>query len=193
MWFKDGNRIDLTLIPLEKKDTLLQIDSLTQVLLDKDGIIGDLPEPDDRDYLIKKPTEQEFLDLCNEFWWITMNTAKGLWREELSYAMFMHEQISRNVLIKVIEWDIAIRTDFQRSAGKLGKYFKEFLSADEWRQFTQTYSNSDYCNIWSALFVMCDLFRIVANRVASHFGFRYPMEDDQNVVAFLKEVQNLPK
>lgn len=43
MQFKDGNRIDLTLIPLEKMDELFGSDSLSILLLDKDDIIGPFP------------------------------------------------------------------------------------------------------------------------------------------------------
>src|SRR5512136_1010745 len=50
MQFTDGNRIDLGICPLEQVQEGLQ-DSLTVVLLDKDGIIGPLPPPSEKDYL----------------------------------------------------------------------------------------------------------------------------------------------
>jgi aminoglycoside 6-adenylyltransferase len=192
MWFKDGNRIDLTLIPFEKMDELMKEDSLTQLLLDKDGLISKLPASSDKDYLIKRPSEKEFQDLCNEFWWICMNISKGLWREELTYAMFMYEQINRNVLIQMIEWDIGIKTNFTKSAGKFGKYLQEFLEEDEWNAFVATYSDGKFENIWNALFNMIDLFRKIALRVARHFELEYPFEDDKNVTDFLIHIKNLP-
>jgi aminoglycoside 6-adenylyltransferase len=193
MQFKDGNRIDLTLIPLEKTDELIGSDSLSILLLDKDDIIGSFPPSNDRDYLIKRPSEKEFMDICNEFWWICMNISKGLWREELTYAMFMYEQVNRNVLIRMIEWDIGIKTNFTKSAGKLGKDFKNFLDEGEWDEFVATYPDSDYENIWQSLFNMCDLFRKVATNVANHFEFEYPYDDDKNVTAYLQRIRNLPK
>lgn len=194
MWFKDGNRIDLTLMPIEKMEELMQPDSLSILLLDKDGIIGELPESSDKDYLIKKPpTEQEFLDSCNEFWWICMNISKGLWREELPYVMFMYEQINRNVLIQMIKWYIGVKTDFTKSAGNIGKYIEDFLEEDEWEAFKSTYSDADYENIWEALFKMCDLYREVALKVAGHLDFVYNLEEDQNVMEHLRHIRNLPK
>lgn len=193
MQFMDGNRIDLTLIPVEKMEELLLQDSLSVLLLDKDGIIEPLPPSNDRDYHIKRPTEKEFLDSCNEFWWICMNISKGLWRKELPYAMFMHEQINRNVLIRMIEWSIGIKTNFTQSAGKLGKYLEDFLEKDEWNQFVATYSNADYENIWHSLFIMCGLFRKKAIDVASHLDFDYPYDDDKRVTDYLKYVRSLPQ
>lgn len=192
MQFMDGNRIDLTLIPAEKMDELLEPDSMSVLLLDKDGLIGYLPPASDRDYLIRKPDAQEFADLCNEFWWITMNISKGLWRRELTYAMFMHEQINRNVMITMLEWKVGIAADFAKSAGKAGKYLPDFLPAEDWEQFEATYSDADFNHIWEVLFTMCSLFRKTAVEVAEKLGFEYPFEDDKRVTAFLKHVRSLP-
>ena len=68
MQFTDGNRIDLSIVPVGWIDKAGQ-DSLTKVLIDKDNLIDALPPPNDRDYLPKKPTAKAFEDCCNEFWW----------------------------------------------------------------------------------------------------------------------------
>jgi aminoglycoside 6-adenylyltransferase len=193
MQFKDGNRIDLSLIPLEKIDELIKRDSLSILLLDKDGIIGSLTPSNDRDYHIKRPSEKEFMDSCNEYWWICLNISKGLWREELTYVMFMYEQINRNVLIRMIEWNIGIKTDFSISAGKFGKNMEDFLEKDEWNEFIATYPDSDFENIWQSLFNMCNLFRKMAINAAKHFAFVYPHDDDKNVTAHLKYIKSLSK
>jgi aminoglycoside 6-adenylyltransferase len=191
MQFKDGNRIDLSLIPLEKMDELIRRDSLSILLLDKDGIIGSFPPSNDRDYHISRPSEKEFMDSCNEFWWICLNISKGLWREELTYVMFMYEQINRNVLIRMIEWNIGIKTDFTISAGKFGKNMEDFLEKDEWNEFISTYPEPDYEKIWHSLFNMCNLFRKMAIYVAKHFAFVYSHDDDNNVTAHLKYIKNI--
>ncbi|MCP8967811.1 aminoglycoside 6-adenylyltransferase [Ectobacillus ponti] len=183
MQFQDGNRIDLTLMP---EGRLLQLDSLNVLLLDKDGSIPPLQAPSNRDYLVKPPSAQQFADICNEFWWICLNISKGLWRRELPYAMFMYEQINRNVLLTMLNWSVGVRTDFTVSTGKAGKYLERYLTPEEWREFTATYTDADYEHIWQALFGMCDLFRKQAVFVAEHFGFAYPHEDDARVMAYMK-------
>jgi aminoglycoside 6-adenylyltransferase len=193
MWFKDGNRIDLTLIPQVKMKELFQPDSLSTLLLDKDGILPSLQKANDKDYLIQQPTEKEFQDTCNEFWWICMNISKGLWRKELSYTMFMYEQINRNMLMRMMRWSIGVQTDFSTNVGAFGKYFKHFLKEEEWKDFVLTYTDAKEEHIWDALFIMCDLFRNNAMKVAAHFEFMYPIQDDQNVTAHLKHVRNLPE
>jgi aminoglycoside 6-adenylyltransferase len=67
MLLEDDNRIDLTLFPLEKIKDEYIADSLSILLLDKDNLFHSFPPPTDYDYLIKKPTQKEFTDCCNEF------------------------------------------------------------------------------------------------------------------------------
>lgn len=193
MQFTDGNRIDLTLVPVERADEFIYNDSLSVLLLDKDGVVKPFPPASDKDYIIKKPSKKEFDDCCNEFWWVCPYVAKGIWREELPYAKHILEQNLRDMLMKMLEWDIGIRTNFTKSAGKFGKYFKKYLDADTWKEFLETYSDADYENMWKSLFAMCNLFRKTAIRVADYFGFQYPYGDDERVTAHLKHVKYLPK
>ncbi len=118
MQFMDGNRIDLTLVPVELIKKFVGQDSLSKLLLDKDNCLEEFPPASDKDYLVKKPTEKEFLDCCNEFWWCSTNIAKGLWREELSYAKGMLEGPVRDMFIVMLEWYIGMKTDFTVNTGK---------------------------------------------------------------------------
>lgn len=193
MQFMDGNRIDLTLVPVELINNFVGQDSLSKLLLDKDNCIEEFPPASDKDYLIKKPTEKEFLGCCNEFWWCSTNVAKGLWREELSYVKGMLEGPVRDMLIVMLEWHIGMKTDFTVNTGKFGKHFEQYIEKDMWVQFKRTFSNAQYENIWESFFVMGDLFREVANEIANTYGYRYPQDDDDKVTNYLKHVKALPK
>lgn len=68
MLFEDGNKVDLTLIPIDElHDYFSNSDGLVEVLLDKDSLVKNDITPNDRKYWIKKPTAKEFDDCCNEF------------------------------------------------------------------------------------------------------------------------------
>ena len=192
MQFLDGNRIDLSLCALETIPALIA-DSLTIVLLDKDHLIPELPPPSDHDYLPQRPTAKLFDDCCNEFWWVSVYAAKGLWRDELTYTKQMLDVYVREQLMKMLVWYFGVRTDFQRSPGKMGKYFKECLEPDLWRHLESTYANAEPDQIWESLFTMGDLFRQTARYVAKHFGFEYPEQDDKNVTNYLHHIRKLPQ
>jgi aminoglycoside 6-adenylyltransferase len=192
MQFTDGNRIDLTLFPLDRLHEF-ELESLSAMLLDKDGLFGTLPSPTDSDHLPKPPTAKNFSDCCNEFWWVSAYVAKGLWRAEIVYAKHMLDNFVREQLMKMLTWHVGIKTGFTAGPGKFGKYLKQHLEPVHWALLEGTYSDANYEKTWDALHAMCDLFRILATGVAEHFGFEYPVRDDEKVTAHLKHVQSLPR
>ena len=189
--FKDGNRLDLHVVPVEEVD--IKSDKLCIILLDKDGLLPAIPEPSDEDYLIKRPTQDEFYACCNEFWWCLNNIAKGLWREEIPYVHRVLYDGSHPELVKLLNWKIGYETNFQVSTGKASKYLKEYLSADIWNKFLKTYINGELNDIWNSIFIMCDLFQNTALEVAIHSGFFYLWEEAKAGYYFLKHIYTLPK
>ncbi len=192
MQFTDGNRIDLTLYPVSRLDDMAA-DSLSVLLLDKDGIIHPFPPADDSSYWPQLPTAKAFADCCNEFWWVSPYVAKGLWRTEITYAKFMLDQVVRAQLMKMLTWYIGVKTNFACNAGKMGKYFAQYLEPELWEKLLSTYANADFDRNWEALFMMGELFRETAVVVASHFHFDYPHQDDQRVCNYLQQIRRMPK
>ncbi len=192
MQFADGNRIDLGIDPPAMLPELVG-DSQSIVLLDKDGIVPPLPPASDRDYLPQPPTAKAFADCCNEFWWVCPYVAKGLWRREITYAKHMQEHYVRAQLMKMLNWAVGVATGFTASPGKFGKYLQRYLSPEEWALLLTTYADASYERTWAALYATCELFRVAALRVATHFGYDYPHGDDARVSAHLQHVRLLPQ
>jgi aminoglycoside 6-adenylyltransferase len=192
MQFADGNRIDLSLFPVSRIDHLPE-DSLTMVLLDKDGILPHYDPPNESGYLPKPPTAKAFFDCTNEFWWVCPYVAKGLWRREIVYAKHMLDDYVREQLDKMLAWYVGVQSGFQNSIGKCGKYLEMCLEPELWQLLLCTYSDAGYEHTWDALLAMGELFRRIATQVADHFGFSYPYGDDQRVTAHLEHVRKLPQ
>ena len=189
MLFTDGNRLDLTLIPVQKSE-LIGRDSLTVSLLDKDGILPIFPQASDLDYIIKQPSKLFYLSCCNNFWWCLQNVAKGIARDELPYAMMMYHHVVMGELHDMISWYIGTITDFNVSTGKKGKYYKKYLPLDIYEQYLSTYSDSDYNNIWRAIMNACDLFSLLALQVAKYFNYEYNKQDEANMRLYINNVKN---
>lgn len=187
MQFTDGNRIDLTLFPAGRLADLRE-DSLSVLLLDKDGRIGSFPPPSVRDYLPQPPTAKRFEACCNEFWWVSTYVAKGLRRGELPYAKAMMEGPVRHMLIRMLEWEVGLLSGWAADPGKNGKYLERHLPEAEWAAFVRTYPDGTYEAMWSALFAMGGLFRTVAEAVADRCGFTYNRQEDKNVTGYLRHL-----
>jgi aminoglycoside 6-adenylyltransferase len=192
MQFMDGSRIDLWIYPLASLDQMVE-DSLSLLLLDKDGIIPPFAPASESSYFPQQPTAKAYDDCCNEFWWVCPYVAKGLWRKEILYAKSMLDQVVRAELMKMLTWQIGVQTGFARNPGKFGKYFRQYLEPEVWEMLLKTYTDAGYEPTWEALLLMGELFRMAALRVGDHFSFSYPHEDDRKVSAYLRYLRELPK
>jgi aminoglycoside 6-adenylyltransferase len=191
MLFTDRNRIDLTLFPVEKIETEFAADSLSVLLLDKDDLFPALPPPDESDYLIRPPSEQEFLDVCNEFWWVMPYVAKGLARAQIAYAKDIFETIVRKMFMKIVEWRIGTETDFSVNFGASGKHLKQLVEPELYEMILLTYPDAGIGNIWDAVFLTADLFDESARIVAGRLEFAYNEAESRNVGKYLKAVKAL--
>lgn len=191
MQLRDGNRLDLHVVPIGEAN--VQDDRLCVILLDKDGILPEIPEPSDEDYRIRKPTQREFRACCNEFWWGLNNVAKGLWREEIPYVHRMFYEGSHSQLMKMLNWKVGYETDFRVSTGKASRFLKDYLDDEVWNRFLETYIGGSMADIWKSVFVMCDLFSDVARELAERRGHEYDAEEAEAARAFLSHVRTLPR
>lgn len=193
MQFTDGTRLDLTVCTLSQALSDMQNDRLSKILIDKDNCLPQIPEATDEDYWVQKPSEKQFLDTCNEFWWCLNNIAKGLWREEIPYVMDMINYVVRPQLIRLVGWKIGYETLYRVSIGKSGKYMKHYLEKVKWDTFIQTYSSGDVNDIWKSVFIMCELFDAIAKELAGNMEFEYNEIEANNSLQYLKDVKILPK
>jgi len=188
MIFTDANRIDLTLLSKTRIDINNKPDRLTIVWLDKDDMFSNIDLPNDSDHLVKQPTEKEFLDTCNEFWWVCTYVAKGLVRNELTYSKAMLETVVRPMFMNVVAWYIGVETDFSVSAGKAGRFMKGLLPAGLYDDILRTYSDHIIENNWKALFLMMDIFGKLSRCVSGKLKFKYVASEEENVIAYLDQL-----
>ncbi len=188
MLFKDGNRIDLTLFPLDEYKSHFKWDSLTIIWLDKDNLFTSVPDPGEIDYYIKKPSEKEFADTCNEFWWVSTYVGKGLVRNQITWAKEIMETNLRPMFMKMIEWKIGTEKNFQVSIGKGGKMMFNFLEPEYSSKIIQTYADAGIENNWRSLFIMVDLFKQTSNVIASKLHFQQNDLEHHNVIVYLEHL-----
>ena len=191
--FRDGNRIDLHVETIQHAKEHILDDKLCKILLDKENILPDIPEATDGDYFVKRPSREQFLCTCNEFWWCLNNVAKGLWREELPYVQDMINFCVRKQLEKILSWKVGIKTDFTVSVGKSAKYMYKWLEKEEYEAYLSTYCGGTVKECWRAVFEMTDLFSKVAEEVSKQLGYQYNKEEETACREYLNIVNKLPK
>lgn len=187
MLFEDGNRIDLHI------ETVCEDyghDELAVTLLDKDNILSPISPPSDSNFYVRKPSEAQYLSVCNNFWWCLQNVAKGIVREQLTYAMNMYLRVVHEKLESMIGWYIGAQNDYLVSVGMWGKYYKKYLPHNLYDIYVKTYSDADYDNLWNAIFSACDLFRTIAPIVGNLLGYGYSKQEEDGMMNYLLKVKS---
>ncbi|WCF06896.1 aminoglycoside 6-adenylyltransferase [Paenibacillus thiaminolyticus] len=188
--FQDGNKLDLTLIPMnEADDYFAKSDGLVEVLLDKDAHLQKEVIADDRQYWIKRPTAREFDDCCNEFWMVATYVVKGLARKELLFAVDHFHEIARPNLLRMMAWQIGAEQGYTFSAGKNYKFIDRYLPNEDWEALLSTYSQNGYEQMWQSLFTCYALFRTYSKAVAGRCGYPYP-DYDEVITKYTVHIRN---
>lgn len=177
--FEDGNKLDLTLIPVEEvQDYFANSDGLVQVLLDKDARVPQEVIANDSRYWVKKPTAREFDDCCNEFWMVSTYVVKGLARKEILFAIDHLHEVARPNLLRMMAWQIGAEQGYTFSVGKNYKFIDRYLPTEDWEALLSTYAQNGYGEMWQSLFACQELFRTYSKAVADSLGYAYPDYDE---------------
>lgn len=181
MQFKDGNRIDLTLIDETNIESAIKDTDPRKILLNKDGIEGLLDIPAKDFYHIEKPGEKEFSDCCNEFFWVSLYVAKGICREELMYSRIFMEHTVMDMLLKMLSWSLGIDHDFSLCIGKNYRYLKNYLSPEDMDILKGFLSKGEFQDMWDKLIKMLAYFKELSGKVACALKFAYDSRQAEQV------------
>ncbi|PKK95492.1 MAG: hypothetical protein CVV60_00950 [Tenericutes bacterium HGW-Tenericutes-5] len=182
--YKDGSRIDLTIRDIKYVLEDFKSDSLSMVLLDKEGLGLD-NNPNESSYYVKKITKEDFTFTVNEFYWVCPYIAKGIKRRQLFYAM-KHLDIIRHELENMIDWWIGDNHNFEVSVGKGKSRYKDLLSQGIYRQYVLTYPKLSRIEITKALKIAINLFDLLASELAKTYNFIYDNTIKENILLFFK-------
>ncbi|HAT55211.1 MAG TPA: aminoglycoside adenylyltransferase [Lactobacillus sp.] len=174
MQFTDGNRLDLKIASLGDMDAYLAAEHLNTVIFDKDHPVQRQPETSDWDFRITAPSEEDYQNCVNEFFWVSLYVMKGLKRNELLYANQYMDDPVRAELLKMLEWSVGISTNFQTSVGKHDSHLQDALTPDDYAKLVKTYRLDSLSSTWSALQAAGQLFLETARIVADQLGFDFP-------------------
>lgn len=186
--FRDGNRMDISLKTLEAAKKELASDKMNVILLDKCGCLPSLGKPTDEAYHNRKPSQNELNDCSNEFFWCLNNVAKAIARDELTYAHTMYDVYVKQQYYRMLDWMLAVRHDGAISSGKMGKFYKKYLTAEEYALLEKSFPGRDYDSFWDAIDSLIELFLHAAHYIAGELHFTF----NENEAAAMKEyVQNV--
>jgi aminoglycoside 6-adenylyltransferase len=145
-----------------------------RLLLDKDGAFGRLSLPPAEQPAPQPPTEHEFLEVVNDFWYHAVWTAKHLRRGELWWAKSGCDGALKRLLLKMMEWHARATQGQQHDTWLRGRFLEEWVDPRVLPQLQRAFAHYDEADIWQALFATMDLFRWLAVETAEQLRYSYP-------------------
>ncbi len=198
--FDGGRDVDFAFVPLPLAEQMIasgipadladMFHRGHRVVLDKDAIMARwlavLPAPQ----LPAPPSEADFLNLVNDFWYHTVWTAKHLRRGEVWWAKGGCDDYMKSLLRQMLEWHAHATRGAAHDTWLRGRFLEEWADPRAVAQLPQTFAHYDPADIWRALFATMDLFRWLSLETAEKFQYAYPhqgMEYAAELTRTLKE------
>ena len=180
--FEGGLDVDFAFMAPEQADDLMEhapgVAAVAfgrgfRILVDKDGWarrIGALARPTGEPVQSPEPDAGAFAELCSEFWYHTVWTAKHLRRGELWWAKGCCDGMLKEHLRQLLEWEAATAG---RDPWFRGRFFEEWADSGVLAGLRTAFARYDEGEVWVALATTMDLFGEVGPRTAKRLGFEY--------------------
>lgn len=197
--YQNKVKIDYTLWPLELLQRITdspalppELDAGYRVLLDKDDATATWPGFTCQAFIPSPPTQEEYTALVEEFWWVTTYIAKSFRRAEVVFARWvLTGDLRDGALRRMLEWHLEPTYEWTVRPGVHGRELEELLPPDTWSELSRTYIEANIISDWVAFWRTIELFRRVAKDVATVQNLIYPQAVDDQVTAFLQEMERL--
>jgi len=193
--FLDGNRIDLTLVDIENigNYTSEARGEPGRILLLKDSIHGVTDYDNFDKFVVQLPSKKEFMDTCNEFYWLAPYVSKGTIRKELIYVKSIMENVQFEQLYKMLNWSAATKSKTPIRTGQFSKYLHRYLKSKEYEGLINCYAGADFEDIWEKEINALKLFHRHAQIVAGFMDFPYDNKLESSMILFLESQKNYRK
>ena len=185
--YEDGTKIDWSLWPAEAPSLVVErgltdnLDVGYRVLLDRDGTTAHWAQPTRTAHIPRKPTEAEYVELVEEFWWSATYVAKASARHEHFFARYILDMdMTYGVLRRMLEWLIETDRDWNWKPGAFGRGIERELPPDIAEALEAAHDSFD---------ATIALFRRVAREVGDALDYVYPQNADDAVSAYIRSVQ----
>lgn len=183
-------RINLTFMQNLNIQDYVNNMSMAKVIIDKTEEIDISTIPINKVYIYPKPSKDDYLTCCNEFFVNVLDIGKGLYEGKTLYAINKYYEEVKNRLDEMTAYFIGCTYDFRVDVGNNYENFKLYLDTEHYDRYLMTYPEPDREKMWATLFNSCMLFRKQALVVGDKLGFEYIKFADRDILSYLRKLWN---
>lgn len=122
---------------------------------------------------LRKPSEKEYFDCVNEFYWISLYVKKALNRKEYINAIKIYNHYYIKMLMRMIGFRIGFEKDYSVSLGKNYRFIKNYLKLEEYDFIKNLFYISSVKDLEEKLIKAIEWFEINSKTVSSLLDFDY--------------------
>nr|PZN57937.1 MAG: hypothetical protein DIU68_03190 [Chloroflexota bacterium] len=193
--FEGGHDFDVVLVTDTQLSRLIQTAEVVdiirrgiRVLIDKDRLMSRITLPLRPRTTYMPPTQAEFLNVVNDFWFHAAWTAKKLRRGELWAAITSCDGYMKRLLLKMMEWHARAVSSHSYDTWFSGRFVEEWGDSRALAELGDAFAHYNAPDIKRALLASMDLFRWLATETAVQFTYPYPSEGDSEVTRWVQEL-----
>ena len=159
-----------------------------RVLVDKIGMADALPSQSAERPVCPPPSEKDFLNLVNDFWYHTVWTTKKLQRGELWAAKMCVDNYMKWQLLRMIECHARAVNGQDYDTWHSGRFIDIWAEQRVREGLQGAFAHYDKKDMGRALLATMDLFRSLAVEAAEKSGFQYPDTADESTTGWVRKV-----
>lgn len=192
--FESGIKVDFSFLSLDCLDRMIkghlpdEYNRGYQILLDKDNLTHSLPKPNYKEPRAQKPSEPEFLETIEEFWFEAYHVGIYLKREDLWSVKFRSASMHA-FLLRMIEWEAQAHNGWDQTVPPIGKRMHSWIQPSVWQELQEVFAHFDVEDSWNALLHTLTLFRRLSVDLSHQLGFDYPEALDKNISEFILKLR----
>lgn len=149
-----------------------------RVLIDKIGLLADLPELRQTGTTYSFPSEKEYCNVVNDFWFHVVWASKKLLRGELWAAKSCLDGYMKYKLLWMIECYEHVKNGPAYNTCHHGRFIDTWADATIRNQLAESFAHYDKQDVIRAMIITMNLFRDLARDTATAIGYTYPIEAD---------------
>lgn len=134
--------------------------------------------------------EDVFMQTVNMFWFLALNLAKQILRNDLWIAK-VRDSNMKELLLQMIEWHEKAVYGTEYDTWHAGRFLCEWASEETQVELQNLFGHFDRIDSWKALIGTITLFKRLSHDISQRMNFSYPYDLENNVSDWISQNTNL--
>lgn len=160
-------------------------------IVDKDNVLKCLENKNFNLNIINTLNEERFLNLTNQFWFLSFYIAKQALRNNLWTAKSAENDL-RDFLLELIEWYEKMNHSDDYDTWYGGKFIGEWANSDIIDSIKNIFTGYSKEEILKGVKVSMQLFKKLSLEIKENYNFDYPYKLMESVISWIDDCTNVP-